>query len=60
MLALAALALLVACDDAGQGSNGSPCLKNADCASDRCVATLCQPKPAFGAEADAGADAASD
>jgi hypothetical protein len=48
-------ALLLACDEPNEGANGSPCLKNRDCASDRCVATTCQPKPAFGGAAEEGA-----
>lgn len=64
----AALALgfagLVGCEEANEGANGSACLKNRDCASEHCVATICQPKPTFGegssSESDAGADATTD
>ncbi len=42
--------LLGACDESNEGANGAPCLKNRDCASNRCVATICQPMPSFEGE----------
>lgn len=53
--ALVLAALLLACDESYEGANGSPCLKNQDCASDHCVATVCQPKPVFNGQASGGA-----
>lgn len=51
---LAAALALLACDEAHEGANGSPCLKNSDCASDHCVATVCEPKPVFGGAGSGG------
>ncbi|RYE91938.1 MAG: hypothetical protein EOO75_07795 [Myxococcales bacterium] len=51
-----ALLLAAACGDEDERNpNGSACLKNRDCASDRCVAALCQARPAF--QAGGGASA---
>jgi hypothetical protein len=52
--ALAFAVALLGCDESNEGANGSPCLKNKDCASNRCVATTCQPQPVFGGQAAAG------
>lgn len=49
MVFLGALSL-GACDESNDGANGAPCLKNRDCASNRCVATICQPMPTFEGE----------
>ena len=47
--ALVALAASVGgCGDEDErGPNGTPCLRNRDCASDHCIATTCQAKPVF-------------